>query len=115
MRDMQSSMRACMRNGSSFHNLMWACSAIKLGLTLQLFSTSHMCVIAHAGDFIVDDDGQGYADLGEEDDHWNGRGDRHLEEEDEEAEAPGGNKKRKGGQQAKGACRLMMFTCDLLH
>jgi hypothetical protein len=28
------------------------------------------------GDFIVDDDGQGYMDIGEEDDHWNARGDR---------------------------------------
>jgi hypothetical protein len=34
-----------------------------------------MC-LTDSGDFIVDDDGQGYMDVGEEDDHWNARGDR---------------------------------------
>jgi hypothetical protein len=33
-------------------------------------------IMLNTGDFIVDDNGQGYADLGEEDDHWNSKGDR---------------------------------------
>lgn len=31
---------------------------------------SNTCAFESSGDFIVNDDGQGYADLGEEDDHW---------------------------------------------
>lgn len=47
------------------------------------------------GDFIVDDEGRGYMELGEEDNFWQGDG-----EEDEQAGK--GGKKRKGD--AKGAC-----------
>ncbi len=63
----------------------------------------------HAGDFIVDDDGRGYADLGEEDHHWrSGRGARSDDEDEGEGEdsdgeegGRGNNKKRKGGKGAQ--------------
>ncbi|GFH09750.1 DNA polymerase, partial [Haematococcus lacustris] len=45
------------------------------------------------GDFIVDDDGEGYRELGEEDDHWTNR-----DEEGEEASGREAGKKRKGAK-----------------
>ncbi|PNH02378.1 DNA polymerase alpha catalytic subunit [Tetrabaena socialis] len=60
-----------------------------------------------AGDFVVDDDGTGYVDIGE-DDYWNQREEGAAEEEEEEGEEGGDGKpaaKKRKKDQAKGGAK----------
>lgn len=62
------------------------------------------------GSFIVDDDGQGYMDIGEEDDHWNARGDRYEKIQDT-AQHPVGEESRS----PDGAGGGSMHEYDCVH
>ncbi|KAL6757111.1 hypothetical protein V8C86DRAFT_3135851 [Haematococcus lacustris] len=61
------------------------------------------------GDFIVDDDGEGYRELGEEDDHWTNR-----DEEGEEASGREAGKKRKGAKGRAPAATVPSSITSLL-
>lgn len=62
-------------------------------------------VSASAGDFIEDDDGLGYADMGEEDD-WS-----HAADDEDAAAGAGGKKRKDGGGQTTGTfCHADAFA-----
>lgn len=70
-----------------------------------------------AGDFVVDDDGNGYAELGEEADFWTAddpKGGAEGEEDGDEDGAKAGKKRKggsKGGSQLEPGCGLA-FVCS---
>lgn len=66
------------------------------GLTLSY--TLHSCLVSCTGGFVVDDDGLGYDDAGEEDDYFNRDGGRDDDDEAGEGGKGGGGEgnKRKG-------------------
>lgn len=64
--------------------------------------------LCHAGDFIVDDDGMGYADIGEEED-WGRSDQKGAKETDDHLTS----KKRKDGSTAGQAAQLLSCTLPM--